>query len=84
MDTFYPKCTRGYDIQVASCLECHIPKYRSFNLVPAALDSVSMAHVIFKPIVKSLASLCGHARCIYLCILLNIMYSADCKTEYLR
>ena len=82
MDAFYQKCSRHYIIQGDGCLVYYIPKHRSFNLDPAVLDCVSVTHFIFQPSVKSLASLRGHVRCIYLCILLHIMYSGDYKTEY--
>ena len=64
-------------------MECCIPNHRSFNLVTAALDGVSVTNVVFKPSVKSLVSLCGRARCICLCILLNVVYVADAKAKYL-
>ena len=80
MDAFNQKCTKSYAIQSTGCMVSHIPNHIYFKLVPAELDGLSVAHVVFEPSVKSLVSLCGRARCIYLCIQLNIIYSADGET----
>ena len=84
MDTFNQKCTRSYVIQGTCCLVYHIANYIYFNLVTAALDGISVAHVVFRTSIKSIISVCGVKECIYLPVLLEIVYGADRETEYLH
>ena len=79
MDTFYQKCPGSHNIQGAGCMGYHIPNHTHFNLVPSALDGLSVTHVVFQPSVKSLVSLYNRTRGNNLCILLKAVYFSGGK-----